>query len=204
MAFDKKWLLYGGIGVAVLAGGYMLLSSGGASASPDATNTGDLSTLYPNMVIGGGGSTGTDSSGTDQLSQLLSAQLQQSTQNYDLNKANIESNERISMATLSTQKEIALNTNQTNIAQALAGQLGNIVDSMQYTWGSKFGGGHSGLGAVAGAIGFSDGKITFDIAGTQQGAAGLTGQENYEKVKNSPLITNVSPNQAIANVGANK
>lgn len=204
---DRKYLVYGGGALVLLVGGYFIYShSVGPAAQAAASNTGDLSTLYPSpTVIGSGSSTSSDSSGTDQLSQLLAAQSTQNQQNYQLGEDTLASNQKIQLATLDTQKAIALDTNQANIEQSLASQLAGIVAQMKTSYGGKYGGGSTGLGEIAGSIGFSNGKISLDLAGSQTTLAGTikSTQAAVDKVKQGMGQQSVAQAVASVGVGAN-
>ncbi len=211
MAFKKIYLLYGAGALVALVGGYFIYensTSPTGAAANSGTDSSTLGSVYPDTIYGGGssGTTTTDTSGTDTLSALLAQQTTQSTQNYQLGEDTLASQERVSLATLDTQKAIALDTNQANIEQSLAGQLGSIVQAMTPSYYTKYGKVSPGLAEVAGGIGFSNGQITLDLGAshfaTVNGqAAQVVGGDTVNQVKQSPLLNNNSVASAIANVG---
>jgi len=176
---NRSYLIYGGMALAVAVGGFILIRHNAATAANVAQDTSAndsaLNSLYPGILYSGaGGSTGTST--TDALTQALQQQATKDSNDYTLASATLASNEKVSLATLDTQKVIALDTNQTAIEQSLAAQLGDIALSMKPNWGA--------LGAIAGNIGFANGKITLDLAGTQDRANGrIIGQANVDKAR---------------------
>lgn len=174
----NPWVL-GGVGLAVLAGAFVLTRP---AANSDAAGSDEF---FPPIVVGGanggiptadpGGLNASTAYSTDNsISQLIASNLATATMQSDLTKYTSDNDKSVALATLSAQKEIALDTNKTTIQQALASQLGAVVSAFTTTTSKSksgflgIGGGSSsttqGPTSILGSIGFDNGKIAIDIA----------------------------------------
>lgn len=177
----KKLYIYGGIGAAVLVGGYLLLGRG----SSQQASSGDAS-YYPPMVYGGASTPVTaDSAGTgattdSSIAQILAQNLSIATMQNNLSMAQLSNDKDIALAGYANDLAKTKLQTSASVEASLASQLGNIVSNMvgTKTKGSSssgflgIGGGSSqntqreGLSSVTGHIGYNadTGDIAFDVA----------------------------------------
>lgn len=160
----NKFLIWGGVGVAALAGGFLLLR-GGASPAP-AQDSGS-GAYYPATVYGsGGGSVATDTSGAstdNSIASLIAGNLAIAQEQSSATKYTSDNLKTTQLAQISSAQAIAFNdnavtldTNKKNVQVALAGQLGDIIKNM--TGGKQ-------VGSVGGSLGFdSNGKLSLGVA----------------------------------------
>jgi len=177
---DRKYFIYGGVGVAALLGGYLLLGRSSSSSGSSAD-----SSYYPPLVYGGGGaqtSTGSlpDTSTDNSINQILASTLQQAQLQANVSMAQLSNDREIALAGYTTDLAKTKLTTSAAVESSLASQLGNIVSYMVGRKSSSssssgffgIGGGsdanmtQEGLKSVSGSIGFNQdtGQISVDLA----------------------------------------
>lgn len=119
---NNKWVLYGGAAVLALVVGYTLLGGGGASA--DDSESGSDNSGLP-MLLGGYGAPGQGSAGAtgivadNSVELLANLEKTKAEFSYNVSMADIAATMNLGLASLTTQQNIAYNTNQTE--RVLAG-----------------------------------------------------------------------------------
>jgi hypothetical protein len=117
---SNKWVLYGGAGLLALIVGYTFLSSGSASSDEEG---GDPTGGLP-MVLGGYGPVGAGTAGstgiaTDNSVELLAnLEKAKAEMSYNVNMADIAATLSLGLSSLVTQRDIAFDTNRTQLGVA--------------------------------------------------------------------------------------
>lgn len=148
----NKWVLWGGAGVAVLAGGFLLLRGGSQSQASDGG-----SAFYPPTVYGGASTpasaidTTSGTSTDNSIAQLIASNLSIAQTQSNTTLATAQMQKDVSLATLDQQKQIAFAANDTQIKNTLAGQIGTIV--------SKF----SNPGSILGTIDLTGNQVKIAV-----------------------------------------
>lgn len=180
---NKLWI-WGGAGLAILAGGAFMLTRKPAAAT-DTSGSYYPATVYgsgvPTADPGGiGGSTGlsTDNS----IAQLIAGNVAMAEAQSSAAIHTSDNQLSAALATVAANRDIALNDNQTTIQKSLADQIGNVIQSFTTKQVSSQGGtsGFFGIGATGGSssssevgpnsivghLGFENGMIDINLART--------------------------------------